>query len=192
MTHIVQFFDLPETLATSVARFVHEALVSGQNALVVARPSNVSAIGRELAARGLSPQEAIDAGRLVIRDAGVLLSEFMSPTGPRPDAFEATVGGSVRDLEGQSPAGLSVYGEMVDILASEGSFDAAEQLEALWNDLGGRVPFTLMCGYSAAHFAANSTAQSRLHRICALHSDVRQDRTDMLATWLLSGATTAR
>jgi hypothetical protein len=74
---------------------------------------------------------------------------------------------------------------MVDLLAEEGNFHGAEQLEALWNELGTQYSFTLLCGYSAAHFAAPN-AGNALDSICRAHSHVRTDVADPLGTWLIA------
>jgi hypothetical protein len=74
---------------------------------------------------------------------------------------------------------------MVDILAAHGNFTAAEQLEALWNDLAAQCSFRLLCGYSAAHFGDERTTQ-HLNTVCAAHTSTGARATDLLATWLLS------
>jgi hypothetical protein len=42
---------------------------------------------------------------------------------------------------------VRVFGEMVDLLCRRGDGLAADELEALWNELGTRRHFTLLCGY---------------------------------------------
>lgn len=186
MEHIVQFFDLPETLGASVGRFVHDSVLAGRTTLIVARPSTVNAMSQALSASGVSLQELIESGAVVVRDAATVMRGFMGTRSPRADDFDASVGSLVRQLAADAPGGLSIYGEMVDILAAEGNFDGAEQLEHLWNHLGETMSFQLLCGYAAAHFAGSAAAQERLKDICRLHSSVRQDSADLLANWLLS------
>lgn len=187
MQHAVQFFDLPETLGSAISHFVEDRIASGCTVLLVARPTTVTAVTQTLSERGVSLDDLARSGRVIIRDASGLMREFMGPHNPTADRFEATVGALVRELAA-GPGGLAIYGEMVDILAAEGNFEAAEALEHLWNELGQRVPFSLLCGYAAAHFAANATATDRLPRVCDLHSEVRRDHADLLANWLLSHA----
>ena len=191
MRHTVQFFDILDTLGSAVAQFVDDSVASGRTVVLVARPTTLTAVTQALAGRGVSLDDLARSGRVVIRDAGGLLRSFMGTRLPMADRFEATVAAAVRELAADHPDGLAVYGEMVDILASEGNFDGAEALEQLGNELGRDGSFTLLCGYSAAHFAATPGAQAHLSRVCDLHSDVKQDQADLLANWLLGTVRTA-
>src|SRR5205085_9449581 len=80
-------------------------------------------------------------------------------------------------------AGLSAYGEMVDILASEGNFKAAHELEAEWNALATQASLTLLCGYASAHFAV--AERETMSKVCAAHTRVETDAGDALGQWLL-------
>jgi hypothetical protein len=82
---------------------------------------------------------------------------------------------------------VRAYGEMVDMLAQRGELTEAIALEGLWNNLGERVPFFLLCGYSAAHFVSSSTHRA-LRDICSSHSGVHRHAQDPLASWLLNSA----
>jgi hypothetical protein len=73
---------------------------------------------------------------------------------------------------------------MVDLLAEEANLEAARHLEGLWNDLGRRYPFTLLCGYAAAHFTDPRTAAS-LRAICESHTHVASAAGDLLGNWIL-------
>jgi hypothetical protein len=93
-----------------------------------------------------------------------------------------TIGQPVRALAAQGR--LSIYGEMVDVLAEREEVDAAIALEAMWNDLAERASFRLLCGYSSAHFVSRR-AEVRLRDVCGAHTHVRSDDNDPLAGWLL-------
>ena len=58
-------------------------------------------------------------------------------------------------------------------------------LERLWNELSEREPFTLLCGYSAAHFI-DAHALPALHAICGAHTRVQKHTSDLLGNWLIS------
>jgi hypothetical protein len=124
-------------------------------------------------------------GRITVLNASATMARFMRRGAPDPELFRETVGTLMRQLAGSAPAGLYVYGEMVDLLAEEGNFHAAEQLEALWNELGTQCAFTLLCGYFAPHFAAPG-AGNALDSICRAHSHVRTSAADPLGTWLIA------
>ena len=67
----------------------------------------------------------------------------------------------------------------------EASEQYTARLKALWNELGQRCSFQLLCGYAAAHFGDERTAK-HLHTICEAHHHSGARATDLLATWLLS------
>ena len=79
---------------------------------------------------------------------------------------------------------------MVDILAAEGNFAAAHDLEAAWNALSERVSLTLLCGYASAHFALGN--RETMSMICAAHTRVDTDAGDALGRWLVDGADAIR
>ena len=183
--HLVQLFDDQESLAFAVAAFLKDGLSSGDHLLIVSTPEHWQAIASACNG-GDIPADA--GGRIVWRDAAQTLRGFMHHGRPDPTLFDRTVGALVRDLAGR-PARLRIYGEMVDLLAAEGDYRAAHELEELWNELAERVSFTLFCGYSAAHFGHPSQAHS-LHAICRAHSCVRVDPRDLLSAFLLQSHTT--
>ena len=185
--HTVQFFDAADTLGAAAARFLHEGLVAGADGLLVAKPSTVQAIGRGLGERGLAVGTLVESGRLTVLDAAAMLQAFMNGPTPDPARFDAAVGTVIRQRRAASDGPLRVYGEMVDILATEGNFRGAERLERLWTTLLEAEPCLLMCGYLAAHFATPDGADA-LRAICECHQQIRLDPGDLLASWLLNRA----
>jgi len=182
--HILQLFDTPESLGNVVSAFLHEGWENGEHLLVVAKPRHWSRIAERLARRGFSETAALEQGRLIVLDADAALSTFLQGHDVDPARFSATIGALVARLASASRGGLRIYGEMVEILAEEGNFDSARQLETLWNGLRAQHPFTLLCGYSAAHFAGAGTPA--LRAICGCHSRVQRNASDLLGSWLLT------
>jgi len=181
--HIVQFFDSRESLANSVAAFLAEGCRPGERLFVIAKPKNWVAIANRLRAGGHALIDSVDTSLTVI-DADGTLSQFMRHGLPDSVLFHKTVGELVRKLAGDRRVGLRIYGEMVEILAEEGNFHAAQRLEELWNELAVRHSFVLMCGYSSAHFTSRETREALLG-ICATHTQVHKKHADPLAEWLL-------
>jgi hypothetical protein len=184
--HVVQFFDSDESRATCVASFLAEGYRAGEPLLVVARPSNWAAIVAELGIMNVPVQQALADSRLVAKDADETLRRLSRNGSPDATLFEEVVGRAVRSL--QKPGSrLRIYGEMVDMLAQRGELPDAIKLETLWNDLGARTPYFLMCGYSAAHFVSTNTHRA-MRDICGAHSAVHRHAQDPLASWLLTAA----
>jgi len=183
--HLVHLFDERQSLVETVATYLYEGWHRGDILLVAARAGHWALTSAELAARECPVDELVASGRLVVLDAPTTLASFMVNGEPDPDRFQQSVGDTVRRLCRASSAGLTIYGEMVDILAAQGNFIAAEHLESLWNTLSTECSVRLLCGYSSSHFGDERTAK-HLDRICELHTDSGSRTTDLLASWLLA------
>jgi hypothetical protein len=142
-------------------------------------------IFRALGARGFDVAGALADGRLIAKDASDLLARFMRRGKPVRRLFDQTVREIVAYYTQTSPGGVRIYGEMVEVLAQDGNYAGAEELEKLWNELAREFPFTLLCGYSAAHFAAPD-AGGALAAIRNQHSRSSAPVTDSLSHFLLS------
>jgi hypothetical protein len=183
--HVVQLFDETESLVASASGYLLGGWKRGDNLLVAARPAHWAMVSAELEASGCPVAELGANGKLVALDAATTLATFMVGSEPQPEKFHSTVGDLIARLASTPGTGLTIYGEMVDILAAHDQFPAAERLEALWNDLAARYSFRLLCGYSAAHFGDERMTR-QLAAVCAAHSSSSARSTDLLATWLLS------
>ncbi len=181
-THGMQLFDDAESLGAGVAGFIHDGLRRGESVLVVAKERHWTAIQASLQEHGTDVGEQRDSGALVVENAGETLDQLMRRGRPDEALLEAFVDATFRRLK--RGAGLRVYGDMVDVLAGEGNFRGAMQLEELWNALLARESFSLLCGYSAGSFGHPRDAAA-LEQICRLHSHVRSDPRDVLGSFLV-------
>ena len=188
--HILQLFDGPDSLGEGVAGFFHDGIVAGDHCLMVARPLHAMSVAEGLDRRNCPAAPMIESGHFTVLDAGTTLRQFMWNGSPDAQRFEQSVGDLVRSLSAAAGGRLSIYGEMVDVLAEEGNFHGAGELEALWNRLAQQVSFRLLCGYASAHFAAPN-GRASLIEVCGHHQRVRQNDTDMLANWLIGSHGTA-
>jgi anti-sigma regulatory factor (Ser/Thr protein kinase) len=161
--HVVQFYERDEGLALAVGGFLGAGLVAGEVGLVVATPAHVTRFSAVLSAAGVPPASLRAAGRYVTLDAAELLDAFLVDGMPDPGLFDASVGALVASFDGP----VRIYGEMVALLWDAGAVAAAISLEALWNDLAARTPFTLFCAYPQG-----SVLGSAVGDICAHHSAV--------------------
>ena len=191
--HHLQLFDSSKSLVDTVGGFLLAAFNRGDALLIVATPQHRELLTRRLDESGFNVRDAMNARRLVQIDASQLLDKFMRRDGPNAAAFDEVVGTVVAQLAVDRR--VSIYGEMVDVLASRGNLRGAHRLEELWNALGRRQPFTLFCGYASGHFGNPKTAQ-HLNAICAAHTRLHRKQDDLLAEFLLdqsalSTATTA-
>jgi hypothetical protein len=188
--HIVQLFDAPDSLGPSVAAFLARGLAQRSKLLMVARPQHSDAITRSLASAGYDPDALIADGTLTVLDARATLRRIVAGGQPDPALFATQVGVFVQRLADGSDGPLHIYGEIVDLLAEEGSFDSVNKLESMWNALAQGTSFSLFCGYGSGHFAAGG-GDERLRAVCRHHTRVERGSDDLLGNWLLNGVVDA-
>jgi hypothetical protein len=181
--HSVQLFDHAESLSDAVAAFAREGFSRGDGLLVVMKPELWNLTAAKVGRDNLSIADAVTSGQLTVLDSRTTLQRFMRSGLPDSQLFDETVGTLVRALTSRH-ARLRVYGDMVDVLATEGEFTAAKRLEELWNRLGQQHAFTLFCGYLSPNFCEAGTA-SALRDICDLHGQVHATPDDTLTSYLL-------
>ena len=183
MSHRLQLFDSPETLGDAVASFLLEGYLAGEHLLVIAKPRHRDAIFTALKNLGCFPPDMEGRQRLIALDAADVLRQITRNGAIDRGLFLRTVKPILRTLGG--PNGLRIYGEVVELLAEEGDLGGAMVLESLWNDLATEVRFSLMCGYSSAHFMGQAALPSLRH-ICETHTQSIATAEDPLGSYLLA------
>jgi hypothetical protein len=182
--HSVQLFDDSESLTDGVVSFVSQGLSKGEHVVVVMKPELWNLTAAKLRRDDRSLPEALTSGRLTALDSRRTLQRFMVNGVPDVRLFDQTVGSLVRMLTSRH-ARVRLYGDMVDVLATEGELAAAQRLEEWWNRLGQECSFRLFCGYLAPNFADPRAAHA-LREICHLHGEVHSTPDDILSTHLLT------
>ena len=170
--HTVQFFDDDAILAAAVSDFLAVGLTTGQPVIVIATDAHRRAFTERLASDGFDVDAAIKQGRLTLLDASGILSGCTVNGVPDEERFNTTIGAAIeRSLRSGRQTTVRMYGEMVDLLWKDGRTDAAIRLEELWNDLGNRFTFSLLCAYFMGNFYKSSDAE-RFQEICRQHTHV--------------------
>jgi hypothetical protein len=163
--HVVQFYGRDEELAERVTDYLLEALDSGDVAIVIATPEHRREFETRLGRAGVDLAAARDDGSYLALDAGQTLRELMAADQLDSAAFDRVIGGMIRRA---AAGGRSVraFGEMVALLWDDGLVNDAVQLEALWEELDARHPFSLFCAYRADSMARDIDAYAE---VCRLH-----------------------
>ncbi|MGH3173513.1 MAG: ATP-binding protein, partial [Streptosporangiaceae bacterium] len=78
---------------------------------------------------------------------------------------------------------VRAFGEMVALLWDDGLVNDAVQLEAMWEELGGRYPFSLFCGYRADSVTSDMDAFAE---VCRLHEEIVDCRSGTARTFAFS------
>ncbi len=168
--HVVQFYETDDFILSASGDFIGTALRRGDIGLVIATGEHATALEERLRASGLDLSGARAAGTYVSADADELLGTFMADRSPDPERFAESVGGLVARAVG-SGRRVQIFGEMVTLLVLEGAYDAAVQLEGLWNRLLKVHSFSLLCAYPMGRLGGEGRARV-LDDVCAAHSRV--------------------
>ena len=165
--HVVQFYGRDEELAERVTGYLLGALDSGGVAIVIATPEHRGEFETRLGRAGVDLAAARDGGSYLALDAGQTLAELMTADTLDPAAFDRVIGTLIRRAGAGRP--VRAFGEMVALLWDDGLVNAAVQLEAMWEELCRRHPFSLFCGYRADSVTSDIDAFAEM---CRLHGEI--------------------
>jgi hypothetical protein len=171
--HAVQIYADLDELADSVATYLAHGFDAGEPAIVVATAEHAERFLEGLAAHGWDAHRVEREALLRVEDAEETLAAIMQGgASPSRATFEQIIGGLLDEAARRAPGrDVRAFGEMVDLLCQRGRTKAAAELEALWNDLGRRRRFSLLCGYHLDVFDRASQART-LPDVCRAHSHV--------------------
>lgn len=170
--HFVQFYEDEPFLCATVADFMEAGVRAGQPIVAIATSAHRQLFARALEGRGHDVASLTAAGQLNFLDARETLAIFMRGGMPDASRFLTGLDGLFARLSAVAPGGrVRAYGEMVDLLWQDENGPAAIRLEELWNELGTRHTFTLLCAYGLRGFD-NETDGIAFAQICATHGRV--------------------
>lgn len=164
--HFVQFYEQDDFIVDSLCQFVTRGLEASETVVVVATDEHLNALNRSLSRRGVDVVAAITTGHYVTLSAEATLAQLKSDGEITFDRFNEVIGGTVLQTR-ISGRRVRVFGELVALLCAEGNLDAAVHLEALWNQLKLKHPFSLFCAYPMQGFDDKS-----LDAVCGTHAHV--------------------
>jgi len=169
--HDVQFYRTEKYLTRAVVDFLAGGVRAGQPIIVIATREHRQSFEAGLRSAGLDP-ESVFSGRLAVwLDARETLDAFMDRGQPNRELFYATVGSVFqRILDKRSYLVVRTYGEMVDVLFRDGNPDGAIALEKLWNELGEKYKYSLLCGYSLDNFLHEKGVDA-FRNVCGHHTN---------------------
>src|SRR5688572_14893432 len=169
-SHAVQFYEHESYLLDSVTDHIGSALAAQSAGILIATLPHRDGVAQRLSARGLDVVGASAQGRYVALDARDTLTRLMVDGWPDPVRFDDTIGSLISKTRERAPQ-VHAFGEMVALLWAEGNREAAIRLEELWNELGTRMPFSLLCAYPILAFHDASHAKP-FRDMTATHTQV--------------------
>jgi len=168
--HFVRFYEEEDFFLTEVAEFIDGSLAVGGVGIVIATEEHLAQLEQRLRYASAIGVTDRPSGRLVALNAAETLARFMVDGRPDAERFDRVVG-SVVEAACAGGAPVHAFGEMVALLCEDGLFDAALELEELWNEMGSRHRFELFCGYPSRVFASSDHVQA-FEQVCRAHSHV--------------------
>jgi CheY-like chemotaxis protein len=174
--HAVQFHDYDRHFINGVGSLLDGALRRGDTVALVATAAVRARVAAQLRAHGWNVGESGEHGRYHAMDAAEALVQIMRDD--RPDA--GCLAESVAELErirlakAETPQShLTLVGEIAVPLLLNGHAHAAMEIERIWNDLTGGLPWLGVCCYPMACFTDLREPQWLQH-VCAEHQAVSQ------------------
>jgi len=156
----------------AVAAFFTEGLRVGQPLILLSTPQHRDRIFSLLMTLGADVSAAVANGQLRYRDARETISTFMVGGKPDPQRFTSSLGGILQESRlGREHMTIRVFGEMVDLLMSDGSPEAAVRVEEWWNEFGKQYGFSLLCAYNMGNLYREEHWRY-FKRICDEHNHV--------------------
>lgn len=172
--HSVHFHANDSRYLDEISQLVGAALQSGGQVVLVTSDATRIGVNQRLQARQMNLAVLAAREQYVATDSALALSLVMHEG--RLDAkrvAEMIHGLDQLRLAGpHGPRGrLTICGDMSAVLCRNGDFEAALQLERIWDDLTRALPFFTVCCHAIDCFE-NSEALNLLSNVCAVHSAV--------------------
>lgn len=169
--HSVYFYDHDEALISHLRSIVVSSIEAGRSVLVVCTPEHRQQLQVSLNESGIMTA-ALNKNRFQLLDAKATLSEFMVEDRLSSEKFSKCIGQTIRrakESAANAQSGVTVFGEMVAVLWSEGKQSIALDLERLWNGLLAEGTFQLHCAYPRRILKENTSGVAA-KAICDEHS----------------------
>jgi DNA-binding NarL/FixJ family response regulator len=172
--HKAVFYSDDRFLLDDLTQFVGDSLEAGNVAVVTATKAHRDGLLPRLRVRGLNIDSAIAQGRYIALDAAEAQSAFMRDgmfdSARTLSTFEDLILTTQRAAHREHPR-VAFFGEVVDLLCSQGNAEAAIQMEKLGNQLANEYDVDILCGYSLCGYHEEKDDEI-YQRICAEHSAV--------------------
>jgi hypothetical protein len=167
--HLVQCWETHESLLDALEGFVSAGLRQDEGVILIASAPHLHEVEKRLRKHWLDIDRSRWEGRYIPLLAQETLARFMDDDGRPDDTRFADI---ARELHVRARAGgrkVRFFGEMVDVLWSQGNIAGAIQLENLWDRFIHAHGVPLFCAYSRRNFGDDRKALQGIH---AMHSVV--------------------
>ena len=172
--HTVQFHANDSHFLDEVSQLVGATLRSDEQVVIVASEATRIGVAQRLQASQMNLAMLAERGQYVAMDSALALSQVMHDGRPDKARLAEMINGldRLRLAVPNGPRGrLTIVGDMTVTLCRNGDFEAALEVERIWNELTRPLPFFTICSYPIDCFEP-SEARNQLSNVCAEHSAV--------------------
>jgi hypothetical protein len=166
----VHFYQDDDSLRRVVVDFLADGLRAGQPVVSIATERHTELFAAGLSERGFDVTAGQATGILQLLDARHVLDQVMAGDGADDERFRMVAGSTLERVGGRRRL-VRTYGEMVDVLCSEGQVASAMRLEKSWNALAATFHIALLCGYAVGHFMRGEHSAA-FEDVCGEHHHV--------------------
>ena len=168
--HILLFYRDERELTGQVSEYLLPAIQDGGVAIVLATPGHRRSLEGHLADAGVDVAAASARGFYLAPGISETMRGFMVANWPDPASFWQAISPLLRQAA-KTGRPVRIFGEMVALLWDADLFDAAIEVEAMWNELGTQYRFSLLCAYPAQP-ATGTRQRDALTEVCHAHTRV--------------------
>jgi DNA-binding NarL/FixJ family response regulator len=172
--HAVHVHANDSRFLDDVSQFVAATLRSGEQIVMVVSEATRIGVDQRLQARQMNLAMLSERGQYVAEDSALALSQVMIDARPDRRRLAQIINGldHLRLAFQKRPNGrLTILGDMAVALCRNGNFEAALEIERIWNELTHALPFFTVCSYPIDCFEP-SEGRTRLCNVCDEHSAV--------------------
>ena len=172
--HAVQFHNNDRFFLDELGQFVGGTLRSGEPVVLVTDEATRVGVAERLQAGGFDLESLMARGQYSAQDSADGLAQVMRDGQLDRDALAAIIDGLERSRLSlvEEPQGrLTMVGDIAMPLCRSGNFEAAIEIEQIWNELTGTLPFFTLCLYPAECFQHESL-RHQFAGVCTEHGAV--------------------
>lgn len=170
-SHIVQFCDSDDFLASAVTLFAGEGLRAGEAVVLAGTDAHQRAVRRALVSNGVDPQAAVRNGQLILLDAHQVVTAALDDGRLDCARLEALGEEILGKLSGDVRfAGVRCWGEISNVLRAHGNIRDALAAEDVADRVGKRHHVRLFCSHHLDRF--DPARYDSLTELCARHTHV--------------------
>lgn len=168
--HLIQLYRNESHLTDVVTNYVVPSLLSGEGVFIIATEDHLQKFERSLKSAHINTTLLRITRQLVMMNANTTLDKFTENGHLKIAEFQGFVESILQDLRAEYSS-IKTYGEMVNVLWSQGNLDSMLEVERVWKDLLKKHEMTLLCSFSLDELSKDKEGVT-FEEVCGCHTHV--------------------